>query len=202
MANVVGDEVLGKIARQQCDLFRRVREGSLSPEQVESAHRVLQDFADGKVPDLVGLARGTHEILPVSRLIDLDADPFVPEGWEVVKHVPGGQFQFNPTKVKLWLSDQQKTGAIKGDDLLEQVVKQNPFNANLLDWYLKPKNQKLIPEEWKKLITFFWGTRYRGRGGYLCVRCLDWRGGRWRWGCLWIDFEWHALYPALVLASV
>ncbi len=44
MTNVT-DETLGKIARQQSDLFRRVREGSLDPTAVS---RGLQDIIDGK----------------------------------------------------------------------------------------------------------------------------------------------------------
>lgn len=45
MTNVT-DEVLGKIARQQHDLFRRVREGSLDAEFVS---RGIQDIIEGKV---------------------------------------------------------------------------------------------------------------------------------------------------------
>lgn len=37
----VADEVLGKFARQQNDVFRRVREGSLSPEKAFRMHRQL-----------------------------------------------------------------------------------------------------------------------------------------------------------------
>ena len=37
----VADEVLGKLARQQSDVFRRVREGSLSPEKAFRLHKQL-----------------------------------------------------------------------------------------------------------------------------------------------------------------
>ncbi len=41
----VADEVLGKIARQENDLFRRVRERTLNPESVS---RGLQDLIEGR----------------------------------------------------------------------------------------------------------------------------------------------------------
>ena len=45
MTRQVADEVLGKIARQQHDLFRRVREGTLNPESVS---RGLQNLIEGR----------------------------------------------------------------------------------------------------------------------------------------------------------
>lgn len=45
MTQQVADEVLGKIARQQNDLFRRVREGTLSPGFVSLG---LQDLIEGR----------------------------------------------------------------------------------------------------------------------------------------------------------
>jgi len=45
MTQQVADEVLGKIARQENDLFRRVREGTLNPESVS---RGLQDLIEGR----------------------------------------------------------------------------------------------------------------------------------------------------------
>jgi len=45
----VADDVLGKIARQQTDLFRRVREGSLDPRYVSAS---LQDIIEGRFGNL------------------------------------------------------------------------------------------------------------------------------------------------------
>lgn len=133
--------------------------------------------------------------------IDLDADPIIPKGWKVEEHRKGGQFKWDASKVKLYLSEQQKKGKwIQGHKLLAELKGMPVFNANLLDYLLA--NPRLIPEEWKgKCIFFFWGTTYRCSDGRLCVRCLCWGGGRWLWGFDWLDFDWHGYYPAAVPAS-
>ncbi|MBI3589000.1 MAG: hypothetical protein HY093_01110, partial [Candidatus Liptonbacteria bacterium] len=48
--------------------------------------------------------RGFAEIKPIEHLIDCDADPFVPKGWEVVEHHKGGRLKWDTRKVKLYLS--------------------------------------------------------------------------------------------------
>lgn len=151
----------------------------------------------------VVLAPKTPSKSPASGcLVDLNARPFIPVGWQVEKHVKGGKFQFDQTKVKLYLENKQKTGTIGGHKLRELITKHKPFNANLLDWYLKPENQKFIPENWKSKVVFFWGTIYRVSGGSLYVRYLSWGGYRWRWGYYWLGGDWDAYNPALVPASV
>ncbi|MBI3589422.1 MAG: hypothetical protein HY093_03375, partial [Candidatus Liptonbacteria bacterium] len=58
--------------------------------------------------DNLGLFRdvllGQAEIKPIEHLIDCDADPFVPKGWEVVEHHKGGRLKWDTRKVKLYLS--------------------------------------------------------------------------------------------------
>ncbi|MEK7546220.1 MAG: hypothetical protein AAB554_04060 [Patescibacteria group bacterium] len=146
-----------------------------------------------------------------STVVDLDADPFVHYGWKVLPidqppNVINGQFAFNPSKLSLYLSEKQKgNGWIVGNQLLEELKTHPVFNANLLDWLLKPENQHLIPEEWKRNAVFFWGTIYRNPDGRRCVRSLDWLGGAWGlwWcsGCRWLAHGWRSGSPAAVSAS-
>jgi hypothetical protein len=47
---------------------------------------------------------------PSNLVIDCDAAPFIPEGWTVDKHEKGGQVQWEPSKVSLWLASGQQNG--------------------------------------------------------------------------------------------
>ena len=68
--------------------------------------------------DIRGLFRGTHELNLVKHIIDCDADPFCPDGWEVAEHHKGGQLEWNTSKIKLHLSENQKGGnCIEGNKL-------------------------------------------------------------------------------------
>ena len=119
--------------------------------------------------------------------VNLDANPFIPEGWKVESHTKGGKIPFNPNMVDLYLSDEQENGSIQGNDLRKKVETKNPYNANLLDFYLD--HPELIPESWKGKEIFFWGTIYRNADGRLCVRYLYWDGVRWDWGFNWLDYR-------------
>lgn len=133
-----------------------------------------------------GLLRQIHEVLlghaeikPIDYIIDLDSDPFVPDGWSVVEHHKGGQFKFEPAKIKAHLCDGQMDGkTLESNKLHKEIAKLSPFNANMLDSLLQEKNQHLIPREWNGMA--FWGTIYHyefHNGRYhdsgLCVRCLE-----------------------------
>ncbi|NQV13324.1 MAG: hypothetical protein HQ530_03415 [Parcubacteria group bacterium] len=134
-------------------------------------------------------------------IIDLDADPFLPKGWKgVEEHRKGGQFEFDPTQVALYLSERQKGGkVIGGHDLREELKDRPVFNANLLDWYLV--HPEHIPEEWKGKAICFWGTIYRNAHGRLVIRCLIWNGDRWDWSYRWFDEVFRGSGPAAVPAS-
>jgi hypothetical protein len=132
-------------------------------------------------------------------IIDLDADPFVPDGWKVEEHIKGGQFEFDPVEVLLHLEEEQQNGSIVGTKLRKKLEKKSRYNANLLEFYLAHPN--LIPEEWKGKAVFFWGTIYRHSGGRLYVRCLIWLEGRWQWDCRWLGYVFLASGPAVLRAS-
>lgn len=143
---------------------------------------------------------GHAEIVTPVHVIDCDADPFVPDGWSVEEHQKSGTFKWNAANVALHLDKGQKNGKyIEGNKLRKELAGKPVLNANVLDYLLA--HPHLIPEEWKDKAVFFWGTIYRYRGGLLYVRYLGWDGDGWRWFAIWLDYGWHDIRPAAVLAS-
>ncbi len=141
----------------------------------------------------------TAESVP-QKIVDLDAEPYVPDGWSVIEHRKGGQFKWDATKVKLHLSKKQRGGgAIDGRKLREELKGRPVYNANLLDYLLE--NPHLIPEEWKGKDVFFWATVYGDSDGDPCVRHLDWHGDRWGWDSYGLGSGWSVHCPAAVPAS-
>ncbi len=135
-----------------------------------------------------------------SVVINLNADPFVPEGWKVEEHKKGGEFTFDASQVKLHSDPGQQNGKyIQGHKLRKRLKNVPVMNAVLLDWYLA--NPQYIPDEWKGKFVFFWGTIYRDRSGDLYVRCLCWSGDRWSWSSRWLGDGWRSDDSAAVLAS-
>jgi hypothetical protein len=156
----------------------------------------------------VKVAEGYAEenIKPIKYIIDCDVPPFIPDGWGVEKHEKGGEFEWNPEKVKFYISKkQQNRGCIEGNKLRKELENKSTLNANVLDWLLK--HTDLIPENWKKdkngntRYIFFWGTIYRRPDGYLFVRHLYWYDGQWNWSYNWLGHVWRGNDPALLLAS-
>jgi len=92
---------------------------------------------------------GHASIVAIEHIIDLDADPFVPEGWKAEEHQKGGQFNWDASKVSLYLSDAQKSGkCIEGNKLREELAGKPVLNANVLDYLLA--NPHLLPRSGKK----------------------------------------------------
>ena len=150
---------------------------------------LLRDFLDGK-----------NEIRPMDYTIDLDAKPFLPVGWDVEHHQNGGKFKYDPTKVKLYLSECQRSGCgSNGNDLLKELEDQKVMNANFLDFYLKYPH--LVPENWKGKSIFFWGTRYLDPLGDKHVLSMYWLGQRWNQKFNWINGMFGARSPAVILMS-
>lgn len=136
-------------------------------------------------------------------IINLDADPFVPDRWTVQEHRHGGSWQFNADEVTLFLDKRQRDGKnIKGKMIYQDLKAQSVMNANVLDYLLK--NNCLIPEDWKEdgdgksRYICFWGTIYRDWDGLLYVRFLSWDGIRWTQGSFWIGTYFRTNYPAAV----
>ncbi len=147
--------------------------------------------------------------------VDLESSPGLPfAGAEIEKHIGVGGAIFqkqadglyrNGRKVGLHLSERQMNGkSLKGYELRDELTGKPVLNANELDALYD--NPHLIPEDWKKdekgniRFIFFWGTTYRGLGGYLCVRCLCFLVGSWSRRCSWLGNVWYGYNPA-ALAS-
>jgi hypothetical protein len=180
-------------ARQAAELDYAFERNGWTPAEVKqlSSGQLLADFRQ--------VLLGNAVITAHDHLINLDANPFTPDGWKVEEHQKGGQFKWN-TSVSLHLSDSQKKGKwIKGEELRKELKGKPVYNANVLDYLLA--NPHLIPEEWKGKYVFFWGTIYRSSGGSLCVRYLCWHVGMWHCGHHWLGDRWHGIHPAAVPAS-
>ena len=141
---------------------------------------------------------GKAEIAYPEHLIDCDLNPFIPNGWSVEGHKKGGLFKFDPAKISLYLSKNQRKGSISGHDLRKELVDKPVMDANVLDYLLA--HPELIPEEWKGKYIFFWGTIYRHSVGNLCVRGLGWDGSKWSWDFSWLGLAFNSGDPA-ALAS-
>jgi hypothetical protein len=167
----------------------------------------IKRLCEGSVlADVRNVLLGHAEVKLVEHVIDLDADPFVPNNWKVEKHQQGGSFKWDPKQVQFYLSEpQRKEKSIEGNKLRKELEGKPVFNANLLDYLLA--HPHLIPEDWKQdekgrtRYIFFWGTIYRHSDDYLYVRCLDWGDGGWDWGHGWLDRGWIVDGPAALRAS-
>jgi len=214
MTHVADETKINKFFRFLHGVSERALKGSLDVEQFTAVAQVLLDKG-ARAKNLVDyVAKGCPKVdytLPTPKakvlrqqsasMIDLDAEPFIPEGWTVPKgfHQKGGQFAFDPAQMKLYIDAGQQNGkSIPGTQLHQKLADVPVMNANMLDWYLA--NRQHIPEEWKGKHIFFWGTIYRNCYG-RCVRYLSWRSGWWGWGGLWFGTGWVANYPALVRTS-
>ncbi len=125
--------------------------------------------------------------------VDLCANPFIPEWWSAEEHRPQGFWKFNLKKISLYVSEKISSW----DEWRSELVGRPVFNANLLDHLLKYK--ELIPENWKKIKVFFWGTVYRYFGSDLRVRFLYWDGTDWQWDFAWVrDMFDHSCQVALL----
>lgn len=175
-------------------LAERLEKEGFTPEHLTK----LGQFKD--ISLIRDVLDGRAEIKRMEYLVDLGADPFVPEGWSVVEHKKCGQFKYDPTKVGLYLEKKQQNGMVIAGDVLRWKLKNQPvYNSNLLDFWLK--NPHLIPEDYKGKAVFFWGTIYRSAGHGLCVRFLCWDGGGWGWHSYWLVNDFYDNHPAAVSAS-
>jgi hypothetical protein len=187
----------------------RANELKLAFRRANYTNNDIKRLCEGTIlSDVRNVLLGHAEVKTLEHVIDLDADPFIPDGCTVEegKHQKGGSFKWDPAKVQLYLSPNQQNGkSMKGEALFAELAGKPVFNANLLDYLLAHKH--LIPEGWKKdeqgrtRYIFFWGTEYRCSGGRPFVRYLCWADGRWYWGRLWLVCGWDVCHPAVLPAS-
>lgn len=174
---------IATFTRRTQEMYRRLMQGTLP---VEATLAGLQNLIQGGYDSIV----------------DLDADPFIPDGWSLESHAKGGKFDFYAPRIGFYLSKkQQDRGALEGRKLRKELQDQPVFNANLLDWLLRKENQRFIPAEWAGQEPCFWGTIYRITDGSLSVRQLCMRGGGWCSGGYSLDYGFGSGHPAAVLVS-
>ncbi|HCP08596.1 MAG TPA: hypothetical protein DIT25_02245 [Candidatus Moranbacteria bacterium] len=120
-------------------------------------------------------------------LINCDTSPFCPRGWEVLEHKKGGLLTWDPDEIRLyapkrllWVHKKKRIwGDISGYMVKKRIGNKFALNANILDYLLR--YPKLIPEKWKNVSVYFFGTIYHC--GYdEAVRCLVWDSSKWRSG--------------------
>jgi len=133
-------------------------------------------------------------------LIDCSAAPFIPPGWSIEEHQPGGLWKWDPAKISLYLSKKQRKGNISGHNLRRELLGKRVMNANVLDYLLA--HPELIPEEWKGKYIFFWGTIYRRSDGCLFVRYLRWNGSEWYWSYYWLANDFYSGHPAALASEL
>lgn len=112
--------------------------------------------------------------------IKLPKNPKPIEGFEIIEHKI--QKSFDPEKMELWISKEQKSGRIEGNKLKEKLP-DDVYNACVLEYLLK--HQDLIPNDWRNYYPCFWGTIYEDLHGDRHVPYLYWIGRRW-----YLDFDW------------
>ena len=168
----------------------------------ELATEMIRDAKRGGAELMRFLRNGARVHVVGNHEIDCDADPFVPDGLEVEKdgHKKGGTLKWDPARLRLHLSTNQRGGkVIQGHKLRKELESEPVLNAKVLDYLLA--HTELIPEEWKKVgAIFFWGTIYRDADGKLCVRYLCWYGKQWISHYYWLDCDWSGSNPALLSA--
>lgn len=152
------------------------------------------------------LGRGSIHVQ--GHVIDCNRKPYLPKGWTLKEHQRGGQFHWDPSKISLWPSKDQKNSVGRALKEIKEELKNEPvLNACVLDYLLTFPN--LIPHCWKGQRVFFFGTIYSNReNGYIdsAVRYLRWfdDGNEWGWNRLgfWAaGVNWLEDYSAAVLAS-
>ena len=152
MTRTVSDEVLGAFARRQHDWFRRVREGSLNPEEV---------------------ARGVQQIIDRSPFaFDMNKD-----GWELQENTEGAQL-FLPRLLELAPFLREGEESISGIQLRKRAKEmQANFGQRQAEYLLE--HQEQIPGSWNRYSLLFPGTLWCDRTGEYRIPGLFFGGQHW-----------------------
>lgn len=149
---------------------------------------------------LLPVIKGHAEVTMIRYIIDCDVRFIVPHPFGIKKHIKGGEVEWDPTKVQLYLSEDQRDGElIQGHKLHKKLTGKPVLNACVLDYLIA--YPELIPDRWKGKRIFFWGTIYRNPVDRLLVRYIFWDGVKWSWAFHWLNNDWYLNDPAALLAS-
>lgn len=151
----------------------------------------------GEFKAILAVLRGQSEIRPIARVIDTDADPWVPGGLVIEEHRKSGLLDLDRVDLKLVLIESQKDRLVGGCEVREGLKSRSMLNATVLDYFLC--HPRLVPETWRHEAVFFWGTVYRDAFQRFCVRYLFLDGDRARTDFYHQDRSWYPTDPAVVM---
>ncbi|MEZ4210689.1 MAG: hypothetical protein R3B39_00080 [Candidatus Paceibacterota bacterium] len=186
---------------------------------------VIDRFHQIRKEDLMGLVKGSHEIVGVreyersewlSATIDLDSEampPWLNSSMKIESHIGEGKvliekrspndLYIDGKKVVLY---RPKLRLVSKDDIQREIAEKPLLNACVLG-FLK-KNPEFIPDTWKKkdygdtLRVHFLGTIWRSADDFLWVRFACFDHGEWREGIVEIyEHGWDGRDPVARLEA-
>ncbi len=155
------DRKLGKFARQQNDWFRRVREGSLDPEEI------------------------AHAVQPI---INRGAAVFKYDkrknGWKLLEHVPRGLTSVSDLELVPFLKSGESS--IRGEELVRRsrLELNTNYGQEDAEWLLEHESE--IPAEFRPFYLVFTGTVWGDAFGRRSVAYLYFFGERWLLFFYWL----------------
>ena len=153
------------------------------------------------------LLSGNMELKVINHIIDCDKAPLIPyDSWKVEEHIKGGQFTWNPEKVKLFLSVNQKDGkSIEGNKLRKELKDEPVMNANLLDYLLIIRTSFLRNGKWtRKATPDIFSSGVLSTAALVTASAfafLYFSGGRWKQDYCWFGYGFDGNHPACVSAK-
>ncbi len=134
----------------------------------------------------------------IPKELSLKKNKMIPVRWKVVEHQKNGVFHWDPKKVHLFVSKDQKVDSVSSKKLQKTFKRKkiNVLNANFLDFLVK--HQELIPADWKDEVVVFWGTIYQGINERLYVRTLEWQIDRYVSSYMWVACYFGQHEPAAI----
>jgi hypothetical protein len=187
--NVVTGDQYRSIDRKMTEIKRQLTQENGYPFDLDKLTAALQAVSEGRFEQVLGPQVQTSATPTQAHgVINLEADPFVPNGWAVEEHKMGGLFDFGKSKIELFRTKKQQCGYVVGYNLREELAREPVLNANVLDYVIE--HPEFIPEDWKGKYVFFWGTVYICSLGRQCVRYLHWSNNRWSWHYRLLSTDW------------
>lgn len=180
--------------------FRRTRGSDGSEWTNERIKKLSEGSILGQVLDVINdqstivqIKKKVSEVKSNSLIVDYGVAPSL-VGLKIKSHSEWkGVIEYNLSFAKFERVLTLKPGenSISGHENLKRLDATGKvlLDVRVLEELLK--RPELIPEEWKKGLTYFWGTIFRDLDDNLYVACLNWNGGVWYWGGRWLDFGWN-----------
>lgn len=158
-------------------------------------NKALHALVEGRMLSRVGsVIKGTSEIVNTQYIaIDCSTQPTTPEGFVIHSSLNCGWFRWDSSKLKLFVSEEQKkSGSIRSLDLVKITKQFDLVPSNILDFLLL--HPHLIPESWwgEHNQVGFWGTKFKClKQDGMFVRYLDVSGNHVQTHMKRIDLPWN-----------